>query len=105
MSIIWFLIIAYIIYVAYKNKNEKEQETRNINDITRSKSTNVSNSYYTNSKVNSYRKMNEDHINHDDVTDITDSIGYIRCPNCESTVSKKSDTCFMCDYEFNDSSK
>ena len=34
MSIIWFLIIAYIIYVAYKNKNEKEQETRNINDIT-----------------------------------------------------------------------
>ena len=49
--------------------------------------------------------MNQDHVAHEDIKDITDSIGYKRCPNCEATVSKKSDTCFMCDYEFNDSSK
>ena len=105
MAIIWFLIIAYIIYIAYKSNNKVEQTNKNINDITRARPTNSNNSYYTSDKVNSYRKMNQDHVAHEDIKDITDSIGYKRCPNCEATVSKKSDTCFMCDYEFNDSSK
>ena len=32
MAIIWFLIIAYIIYIAYKSNNKVEQVTKNIND-------------------------------------------------------------------------
>jgi len=104
MSIIWFLIIIYIVFIVYKNKNDKVQNIKNINDITRSKISNPNNSYYSNNKVSSYKKMNEDHISHEDVKDITDSIGYKRCPNCGSLISKKSATCFMCNYEFMNSS-
>ena len=104
MSIILILLIVYAIYIFYKSKNEKKLKTRDIKEINKSKPTNTNDSYYSTSKVNSYRKMNQDHFNHDDIKDISDSIGYKRCPNCGSTVSKKSTTCFMCDYEFIDNS-
>ena len=59
-------------------------------------------SYYTNQKIDSYRRMNADHENHDGVSDevdISGSIGYVKCPHCGTLVSKKSKVCFMCDKD------
>lgn len=54
-------------------------------------------SYYANGKREQYQKMNEEHATHKDEVDLSDKIGYIKCPNCGGTVSKTSDTCFLCD--------
>lgn len=104
MYIIWILLISYAIYIIYKNKNEKKQKTIDMNKKTRNQSVSTNNSYYSNKKVNSYNKVKQDHINNNDIKDISNSIGYKRCPHCDSIISKKSSTCFMCDYEFIDDS-
>lgn len=108
MFFIWLLIIVYIIFIIRKNKQEREQEAKDIERLTRNNYNSrpaTNNSYYSSNKVASYKKMEQDHDNHEDVNDISSSIGYKTCPNCSATVSKKSTTCFMCNYEFDKTDK
>lgn len=57
------------------------------------------NSYYSKQKVESYNKMEKAHQSHteNENFDLTTSIGYVKCPKCGASVSKKSEVCFMCD--------
>lgn len=100
--IIWIIII-YIIVIKVKAQQNDKTTNRNFQN-TSSKSLNSSSypaqrsSYYREDKVDSYRRMNADHVQHDgDEGDLVDTIGYVKCPHCGASVSKKSDTCFMCD--------
>lgn len=109
--IIWIIIIYVIVIKVIGQKNDQTTSSnRNVQRSSNSSSYSPStlsqntqrSSYYRQDKVDSYRRMNEDHALHDgDEGDLVDTIGYVKCPHCGATVSKKSDTCFMCDKPLN----
>ena len=90
----WFFIMFIIILIASnannKNNNKIPNKYKEIN------------SYYSDRKINSYKKQEDNHKNHekDEFDKVCSEIGYKRCPKCDSTISKKSDECFMCGYKF-----
>lgn len=108
--IIWIIII-WVVVVKIKqqqgsvkqNKSLENRGQQNFNTSSSSPSRNTQrSSYYREDKVDSYKRMNADHALHDgDEGDLTDEIGYIKCPHCGATVSKKSKECFMCDKPLN----
>ena len=103
--ILWWVFIIIIIAIGV-NASKKEQEKVNQEYAKKYPASpnrpvqNTNSSYYTKQKVEQYRRMEQDHKGHVDDIDLTSDIGYKRCPKCEALVSKKSDTCFMCEYSF-----
>ncbi len=97
---VWIILLAIVLIIRKKNR-EKEEKLNRIYAERFSKGKDTDNSYYSREKVEKYRKMNEDHLEHDeDFLKTTSEIGYKRCPVCGAMVSKKADVCFMCNSEF-----
>ena len=109
--IIWIIIIYIIVVKVGEQKKITKKISSSQNTSIKSLQSNSyspqktipntqRSSYYRPDKVDSYKRMNADHAEHDgnnDEEDLVNTIGYIKCPHCGATVSKKSDTCFMCD--------
>lgn len=111
--IIWIIIIYIIILKVGEQKRDTKKISGNqtnsmksLQSSSYSPSKSIQNtqrsSYYRPDKVDSYRRMNADHEEHDGYEgDLVDTIGYVKCPHCGATVSKKSENCFMCDKPLN----
>lgn len=104
-ELIFFIIVIAIVVNSKKKKIENNNKTsesyrqdKNFNGITRAGTNNSS--YYSKQKIEQYRQQERNHYNHEDTEDISNTIGYKRCPQCENLINKKSETCFMCDYNF-----
>lgn len=99
--IIWIIIIMIIVAVTQKPNKKREISEKEFQKVMEKKYQNTNSSYYSKQKQEQYRKMNEMHKNHEEpIDDVCGNIGYKKCPKCNTTVSKKSKVCFMCDYEF-----
>lgn len=101
--IIWIIIIVVIVRNIKSNKERQQQiqEEYSKKFGLKYEKKDSSNSYYSNNKVKQYQTMHQDHNLHQELEDdVCENIGYKRCPQCDTMVSKKADTCFMCDYSF-----
>jgi len=106
MGIIIWIFLIILIVVAAREEAKKQEKLQQ--DVSKQFSSHYStarkdsqNSYYSSQKVNQYKKMEQMHSDHEErECSFCDEIGYKRCPQCDTMVSKKSDTCFMCDYDF-----
>jgi len=105
MGLFFWIIIIIIIVATVKNEKAKQEKVnqeyaKRVHSSGQTKSS--LNSYYSKQKVEQYRKMEQDHADHndDENDDVCSEIGYKRCPKCDTLVSKKADACFMCDYSF-----
>ena len=101
--IIWIIIIVVIVRNVKANQERQKQiqEEYSKKFGTRYEKKDSDNSYYSNNKVDQYKQMHRDHDDHLEMEDdVCGEIGYKRCPQCDTLISKKSDTCFMCNYSF-----
>lgn len=99
--IIWMIVIMIIVAVSQKSKDNQEITQKEYERRMEKKYQNQNNSYHSRQKQEQYKRMNEMHANHEQsLDDVCKYIGYKRCPKCDTFNSKKSEICFMCDYEF-----
>lgn len=97
ISFLTLLFILAVIYVGFTNNKGKKGQTSTKNYYSQDSFSSVkksANSLYTKREIFPEKPSSS----LDEVDDLCDNIGYIKCPNCGATVSKKSTTCFMCNF-------
>lgn len=106
MLLYWIIIIIIFVSIVKKEKQKQEIQNKKLDkqfEVQRTKYPN--NSYYSKQKIEQYKNQERNHQGHEDTSDITSTIGYKRCPQCENLINKKSETCFMCNYNFKENEK